>query len=114
MQQSELAALMSPYPILSSAVVAYQSAAKTYDPQLILAEASIVSEELSLTASPPGFLTLVSNYLPSATATTGTSSSGGDAASTSVSTAAAAPTTGSELIVNAVAAVAGVVGVALL
>ena len=98
---AELQGLVSPYPTLSSELMAYISAAATYDAPLVLGEGSIVSQDLSLTAAPPSFLSVVSDSLPSAT--------GAAAGSSSSSAGAPASTKG-----VALAAAAGIVGVALL
>ena len=111
---SELAALVSPYPVLSSALAAYQSVARTYEPGLILGEASVLSEDLGVTATPPAFLSVVSENLPSATAAATASTTATQGTSISAGGAAAPTMACGAVTSNAVAAAAGLVGVLLL
>ena len=75
----------------------FQSIAPTYEAPLLLAEGSIVSSDLSLTTAPPTWVTALTN-----------------AVATSTSKAGAAPTGGVSVAVNAGAAAAGMVVLALL
>ena len=99
-QVSELQELVSPFPSLSSELMAYLSAAQAYEIPQVFGEGSIVSKDLSLTGAVPSYISeYTQNGLTPATAT---------------SSAGVAPTGGAVVVVNAVAAAVGMVGVALL
>lgn len=88
----ELFNLITPYPSLSSEIEEYLKAAKTYDPDYLRGEGSIVSKDLSLTVPPPSW---VSEWA---------ASTGG----------AAQPTAAAAVMMQAGAAAAGLAALALL
>lgn len=99
---AELAGLVSPYPTLSSYLMEYLSVARTYEAEPLLAEASIVSKDLSLTDVPPSWISLLSQALPTGTDT-------GTAATATSTGGAVAP-----VALGAGAAAAGMVVLAML
>ena len=108
---SELQGLVSPFPSLSSELMAYLSAAQAYEIPEFFGEGSILSKDLSLTGAVPSYISeYTQNGLAPATATGGN----GAGATSASSSAGVAPTGGAAVVVNAVAAAVGMAGVALL